>query len=413
MVCQKNTDSTHDFLRDPIQVKIRDGWLVAPDTTLGADNGIGASLALAVLDTPGLEHPPLEVLLTVNEESGMTGAHGLADDALQGELILNLDTEEWGEFCLGSAGGVEVNIACSYEQETLPNHYALYAIELGGLRGGHSGMDIHLERGNAIKLIVRLLNSLRSRFGNALRLVSLESGSARNAIPHEARAIIGLEADIAAQMANRIAGFATTLKTELAGADEAVHARFAPLPRALDEIHVMALADQHRLLAAAHAAPHGVHRMSQRISDTVETSNNFGILRIANGRVSANFMVRSLLESSMYALCAEIESLFRLASAQVGIEGHYPSWAPNPNSHLLAFAQETYKRLFGNWAKEKVIHAGLECGILSAKYPQADILSFGPDICGAHAPGECVNIETVARVWQLLTEILKTIPAKS
>jgi dipeptidase D len=413
MVCQKNTGTIHDFLIDPIRAELRDGWLVAPDTTLGADNGIGASLALAALEAQDIAHPPLEVLLTVDEESGMSGAHGLATDVLTGELMLNLDTEDWGEYYLGCAGGSDVNVDWTYAEKTLPADCTLHRIELGGLRGGHSGVDIHLERGNAIKLMVRLLNSLSTRFGKAMQLVSLEGGTARNAIAREAVAVIGLPSELSATAAARVADFEATLKAEFTGVDDGLRLRMTALAQKTNGVHAIAAPDQHRLLAALHAAPHGVRRMSQRVPGVVETSNNFGVLRVADGHMHATLMVRSLIDSGVQALCAEIESLFALAGAQVGIEGGYPGWAPNPDSALLALAQDVHERLFGKRAAVKVIHAGLECGILSAKYPQLDILSFGPDIRGAHAPGERVNIESVAQTWELLKAILAAIPVKS
>jgi dipeptidase D len=413
MVCQKNTGTLHDFFTDPIRAELREGWLVAPDTTLGADNGIGASLALAMLEAEDVPHPPLEVLLTVDEESGMSGAHGLATDVLTGELMLNLDTEDWGEYYLGCAGGSDVNVDASYAEKPLPADYALHRIELGGLRGGHSGVDIHLERGNAIKLMARLLNTLTTRFGKALQLVSLEGGTARNAIAREASAVIALPGELGPAAAGRVADFEALLKAELTGVDEGLKLRISQLQQKTAGMRAMAAPDQHRLLAAIHAAPHGVRRMSQRVPGVVETSNNFGVLRLADGRMHATLMVRSLIDSGVQALCAEIESLFALAGAQVGIEGGYPGWAPNPDSPLLALAQDVHERLFGKRAAVKVIHAGLECGILSAKYPKLDILSFGPDIRGAHAPGERVDIESVAQTWELLKAILAAIPAKS
>lgn len=413
MVCQKNAGTLHDFMNDPIHAELRGGWLVAPETTLGADNGIGASLALAALETDDLSHPPLEVLLTVDEETGMSGAQELAPDVLQGELMLNLDTEDFGEFYLGCAGGADVNVHWTYAERLIAADHALYRIELGGLCGGHSGVDIHLERGNAIKMMVRLLSALSTRFGKSLHLVSLEGGTARNAIPREANAVIAIPFETAASLVRRVSDFETTLKTEFTGIDDGLRLLCNPLSQIVDGVRAMSSPDQHRLLAALHAAPHGVRQMSKRVPGVVETSNNFGMLQVANGRMQATLMVRSLITSRVHALCAEIEGLFGLAGAEVEIEGGYPGWIPNPDSNLLALAQSVHERLFGRKAAVKIIHAGLECGILSAKYPKLDIISFGPDIRGAHAPGERVDIESVGKSWQLLRAILEAIPPKT
>ena len=410
MVCQKNHATAHDFHRDPIRAELQDGWLVAPNTTLGADNGIGVSLALALLESTDLPHPPLEVLLTVDEEAGMGGALGLEPGLLQGSLMINIDTEDWGEFYLGCAGGIDVNVSFNYSSEALPEGFACYEIEVGGLRGGHSGVDIHLERGNAIKLMVRLLRGLEGRFGKDVRLIELEGGSARNALAREARARIALPADQAERVASRVEDFDLMVRSELAGVDDGVSVRFGPEDGTAKQ--AISPADQQRMLAALHAAPHGVRRMSQRVTGVVETSNNLGVVRIADGQGFANLMVRSLLDSGVQALAAEIESLFVLAGAAVQTEGGYPGWAPNPDSDLLKLFQQVYQREFAAGpAAVKVIHAGLECGILKSKYPNLDIISFGPDIRGAHAPGERVNIESVAKCWKLLTAVVAAIPA--
>lgn len=409
MVCQKNNATQHDFLRDPIRAELRDGWLVATDTTLGADNGIGVALALALLESDNLPHPALEVLLTVDEEAGMGGALGLQPGLLQNPLMINIDTEDWGEFYLGCAGGGDVNVRFTYSDEALPEGFGCYELELGGLRGGHSGVDIHLERGNAIKLLVRLLRALEGRFGNDLRLIELQGGSARNALAREARARIALPTETADRVRDRALDFEQLLRQEFAGVDEGVYIRFG-----LDDgpaRAAMSVADQRRILSALHAAPHGVRRMSQRIAGVVETSNNLGVVTIANGEGFANLMVRSLLDSGVHALATEIESLFSLAGASVQTEAMYPGWAPNPDSGLLKVFQQVYQREFKQGeAAVKVIHAGLECGILKSKYPQLDILSFGPDIRGAHAPGERVRIDSVTQCWKLLTAVVAAVP---
>ncbi|MBK1679633.1 aminoacyl-histidine dipeptidase [Rhodocyclus tenuis] len=404
MVCQKNSGTAHDFTRDPIRPELRDGWLIANDTTLGADNGIGVALALAALEDESLAHGPLEVLLTVDEEAGMGGARGLTEGALQGRLLLNLDTEEWGEFYLGCAGGLDVNVSRPRSAEALPEAHVCWQIEVAGLRGGHSGVDIHRERGNAIKLLVRVLRDLERRW--PLRLVSLHGGSARNALPREAQASIALPDSIAGDAVTAaLASWQELLRQELREVDAGVTLRF--LPASADA--VLSAAEQAVWLASLHAAPHGVRRWSQSVPGVVETSNNLGMVAIDANGGSCNFMLRSLLDSGSRALADEIVSLFALSGTLVEQSGHYPGWAPNPASPLLALCQSVYRREFAAESRVQVIHAGLECGIIAAKHPGIDIVSFGPTIRGAHALGESVDIDSVARCWQLLKAVLAAV----
>ncbi len=400
MVCQKNADSAHDFSLDPIVPVSRDGWLVAEKTTLGADNGIGVALILAVLESHDIEHGPLEALLTVDEEAGMGGARGLAPGMLQGRLMLNLDTEDWGEFYLGCAGGVDVNVSRPAQAEPVPAGLQGWRITLSGLRGGHSGVDIHEERGNAIKLLVRALCSLAGSF--PLRLAELKGGTARNALPREAVAVLALPECEGARLEAAVAALAQQLRGELAGIDEGLQLAVAAAPL----IGLLPLEEQRVWLASLHAAPHGVRRMSRQVPGVVETSNNLGMVDLSASGGSCNFMVRSLIDSGSQALADEIASLWALSSTLVEQEGHYPGWAPNPASALLKRCQAVYRRDFGADSKVQVIHAGLECGIIGAKYPGMDIVSFGPTIRGAHAPGERVEVASVERCWRLLSAIL-------
>jgi dipeptidase D len=406
MVCQQNKGSTHDFMKDAITTVIEGDWLIAPETTLGADNGIGAALALAVLEDEELSHPALEVLLTVDEEAGMGGALGLEEGLLQGRRLINLDTEDWGEIYLGCAGGIDVTVSRSCARETLPEGHALFELEISGLVGGHSGVDIDSGRGNAIALLVRLLVAL----GQDLRLVSLAGGTARNALPREALAQIALPRELAPRFARRITEFQALLIDELAGVDDGVTIRFEAVAASASD--ALAREDQRALLAALNVAPNGVKRMSVRVPGVVETSDNLGVVGLAGDQFSARFLVRSLLSSGIDSLVAEIEGLFSLIGASVQAEGGYPGWAPNPDSPLLALMQKVYRREFGTGdAAVKVIHAGLECGVIKSKYPALDIVSFGPDIRGAHAPGERVGISSVAKAWRFLTAVLAENPA--
>jgi dipeptidase D len=403
MVCQKNDGVSHDFTRDPIRPVLRDGWLSAEATTLGADNGIGVALILAALASDTLAHGPLEALLTVDEEAGMGGARGLAADSLAGSLMLNLDTEEWGQFYLGCAGGMDVNVSRAAAAEPTPAGYRSLRIELRGLRGGHSGVDIHEERGNAVKLLVRVLLDLGERL--PMRLAALRGGSARNALPREAFATVAVPAERTAALAARLADWQALLRDELAGVDEALTLGCAPA----ETSQVLAASEQTIWLRSLHAAPHGVRRMSRQVPGVVETSDNLGMVDIAPAGGTANFMVRSLRASAAEALAGEIVGLFALSGTQAATAGQYPGWQPNPDSPLLALCQSVYRREFGAEASLHVIHAGLECGLIAARYPGLDIVSFGPTIRGAHAPGESVAVASVGKTWQLLQAILTAV----
>lgn len=403
MVCQANAGTPHDFFHDPIRPVLRDGWLIAENTTLGADNGIGVALALAVLASKDLQHGPIEALFTLDEEQGMGGALGLEHGLLEGRYLLNLDTEEWGEFYLGCAGGVDVNVTRDCATEAAPAGSQGMELAVSGLKGGHSGSDIHLGRGNANKILVRALVALEREAG--IRLAGFHGGSARNALAREAFAEFACPAGSREQVSARIDALQQTLRDELAGIDDGVTLSLKPVA----VTRVLLPADQRAVLAALNAAPHGVKAMSARVTGVVETSNNLGVMTLADGKLFANFMVRSLIDSGTRMLAEEIASLFSLIGADVASEGEYPGWAPNPDSKLLALCQAVYAREFGGASHVKVIHAGLECGIIGAKYPQMDMVSFGPNITGAHAPGERVEVASVARSWELLKAILKAV----
>ncbi len=404
MVCQANADTPHDFLKDPITPVVRDGWLVAEDTTLGADNGIGVAMMLAVLEDTELVHGPLEALFTVDEEAGMGGVLGLPAGLLQGQLMLNLDTEEWGEFYVGCAGAVNVNVQRPGQaQETAPADSVAVRIVVRGLRGGHSGLAIHEGRGNAIKLLVRVLRRLERQW--PLRLSSLKGGTARNALPREAFATLTLPATAAASLTELLADLQSEFRKELAGIDD--HVEVLCQPCAVEG--VMAVSDQACWLSTLHAAPHGVRRMSVQVPGVVETSNNLGMVELNLTSGACNFLVRSLVDSAGVELAEEIVSLFALSGVRATLDGQYPGWQHNPDSALLALCQSVYSQSFASESKIQVIHAGLECGIIGGKYPELDMVSFGPTIRGPHAPGESVELQSVAQCWQLLRAILMAI----
>ncbi|MCB1954795.1 MAG: aminoacyl-histidine dipeptidase [Rhodocyclaceae bacterium] len=405
MVCQKNAGTGHDFLRDPIRPVLRDGWLIAEETTLGADNGIGVAMALAVLEADGIAHPPLEVLLTIDEETGMTGAHGLAPGLLEGQLLINLDTEDWGEVYLGCAGGVDVHVNHGFEAFEPTAGLQPCRVEISGLQGGHSGVDIHLERGSAIVLLARALEELAK---DGFVLAAIDGGTARNAIAREASARGYLPEGSFAAARARIAALGETVLAELEGTGDRpgilLHAASGPTGR------ILAPADQARLIATLRAAPQGVERMSQSVPGVVESSDNLGVLRLDEGRLEAVFLVRSLRDSACRDLADRIAGLFALIGAEARQSGAYPGWTPDPSSPLLACFHRVFERRFGFRAAEKVIHAGLECGIVLAKYPAMQMISFGPTIRGAHAPGERLEIATVAPAWEMLVDLLQELP---
>ncbi|WP_435627996.1 aminoacyl-histidine dipeptidase [Candidatus Ferrigenium straubiae] len=402
MVCEANSGTQHDFERDAIKAVVHDGWVVAEGTTLGADNGIGVALALAALQEPSLVHPPLEVLLTVNEESGMDGARGLAPGTLQGKMLVNLDTEEWGHFYLGCAGGVDVEVRHDCAREEVPPDYALLRFEVSGLRGGHSGIDIHLVRGNAIKLLAEALRDLSAH--TDLRLIEMKGGTARNAIPREAYAVCALPEAIASTIdewvRHRHEAWRQRYVEEDANVTFACRHDDAPPDRAILRV------EQERLLAFLDTTASGVERMSEDFPGVTDTSANLGVCALEQGAFKATFKVRSLSDARADALAGKLVSRAAGYGLRAWKDGAYPGWTPNPSSGLLALCQRVYTKQFGQPAGLQVIHAGLECGLLAASHPHLDMISFGPDIRGAHAPGERVEIESVARCWTLLKAVL-------
>jgi dipeptidase D len=405
MVCQANAGTKHDFERDPINAQVRDGWVVAEGTTLGADNGIGVALALAAMEEQGLLHPPLEVLLTVNEESGMDGARGLAAGTLHGATLINLDTEEWGHFYLGCAGGVDVELRHDCEPEALPPDYAILRFDVSGLRGGHSGIDIHLGRGNAIKLLAEALRDLSVHTDT--RLIELNCGTARNAIPREAFAVCALPVTAVSGINEWVEHRLAAWRLRFADVDANVSFKYE-----LDEMPVgnaIHHVERDRLLTFLDIAANGVSRMSDDFPGVVDTSDNLGVAKLAHGAFHATFKVRSLHDGRADALADKLIAHAAGYALRAWKDGMYPGWTPNPASSLLALCQEVYTAQFGRPASLQVIHAGLECGLLASSHPQLEMISFGPDIKGAHAPGERVEIESVGRCWQLLKAVLQAL----
>ncbi|MGG4610504.1 beta-Ala-His dipeptidase [Providencia sp. Me31A] len=407
MVPQKNNDTEHDFKTDPIRPYVNGEWVTAHGTTLGADNGIGLASALAVLADDNVEHGPMEVLLTMTEEAGMEGAFGLKAGWLQADILINTDSEEEGEIYMGCAGGVDFTTTFDLTREVLPQGYKTFTMTLKGLKGGHSGGDIHLGLGNANKLLARFLAGHAEDLG--LKLLDFRGGTVRNAIPREAYAVISVPTDKVDELAALRTRYEDILKNELAVVEP-------NLVLLLDETQseLKALSDdcQKRFVFFLNAAPNGVIRMSDVAIGVVETSLNEGVVRLTEDKAEIIFLVRSLIDSGKNYVVNMLTSISKLAQAQYRAEGSYPGWQPDADSPVMHLVSETYNKLFGKIPNVMVIHAGLECGLFKKPYPDMDMVSIGPTIRGAHSPDERVHIASVGEYWKLLTAVLKAIPVK-
>ncbi|OZG74671.1 cytosol nonspecific dipeptidase [Hahella sp. CCB-MM4] len=402
MVAQQNEGTGHNFSTDPIKAYVDGEWVTASGTTLGADNGIGVAAILAVMTSGEIVHGPLEAVLTINEEAGMTGAKGLQPGVIKGKLLLNLDTEEEGELYIGCAGGVDVTAVLPFELQAAEPDLSYLHISVKGLRGGHSGIDIHRGRGNALKLVARVTTALQKEL-NGVRLASLTGGSLRNAIPREAFANVAvLPADV--DRVNAMVAELQALFIQELGSVEP-HISLAVEPCEPQSLLEDALAQ--RLLDTIAACPHGVFRMSADFDGVTETSNNLASVTIDENHIKLECLTRSLKNSSRDEAAESVAALFRLAGAEVAIDDPYPGWAPNKDSHLLATLSGLHQEVMGFEPKIQVIHAGLECGILGANYPDWDMISFGPTIRGAHSPDEAVHVKSVASFWEFLMAALK------
>ena len=402
MVTEKNNDVLFDFEQDAIRTRVKEGWVKAEGTTLGADCGIGMAAALAVLDATDLAHGPLECLFTVDEESGLTGAFGLGDDMLTGHYLINLDSEDEGELFIGCAGGVDTLGTFTYQPEPVPAHYAFFRIDLQGLLGGHSGDDINKGRGNSNKLLTRFLRHATQAF--LLRLSHFDGGNLRNAIPREASAIFGVPASSVADMKAYFDRYVAEIRAEFHLTEPGLTAslREMPTPTA-----VIDLPTQTAVLNALCALPNGVLAMSQAIEHLVETSTNLASVKFTDPHhITVTTSQRSSVESAKVEAASSIEAVFELAGAQVLHSDGYPGWAPNPDSPLLAVTCASYERLFGVAPQVKAIHAGLECGLFLEKFPDLDMVSFGPTLRGVHSPDEKLEIASVDKFWKLLVDVL-------
>ncbi|ABL65701.1 aminoacyl-histidine dipeptidase [Chlorobium phaeobacteroides] len=405
MVPEKNGDKLHDFARDPIDAFVDGDWVRARGTTLGADNGMGVAAAMAVLESTTLRHGFIEALFTCEEEAGMTGAIGLKPDLLKGEILLNMDSEDEGELFIGCAGGLDGTMTFSYSEERISADYTGFVIRVSGLKGGHSGMDIHLGRGNANKIMNRILYEGHARYG--MRLASIDGGTLRNAIPREATATVAVPTANTGTFYEGLSILAGKIKHELSTADPELCIEVVPAgtPEMVIEAGVVV-----RLLNALYACPDGVMRMSSDMAGLVETSSNLAMVTSVHGVVTIKCLLRSSVDSAMEDLKAMIGSLFDLAGAGAVFDGGYPGWKPNPDSPILKRMQEVYTSKFGKTPEIKAVHAGLECGIIGGTSPSLDMISFGPTIRYPHSPDEKVNIASVGKFWDFLVETLRMAP---
>ena len=408
MVHQKNNDTNFDFDTQGIDMYVDGDWVRARGTTLGADNGLGVAMIMAILESTDIKHPAIEALFTIDEETGMTGALNLKGGVLQGEILLNLDTEEDDEIDIGCAGGIDVTATRGYNEEETPEGSVGYTITVKGLQGGHSGMDIHKGLGNANKIMNRLLFDGFENFG--LQIAEISGGSLRNAIPREsvAKVIIAEMYDEAFvfDMQEVIGDIKTEFKTmEPNLTIEIVKNDSTPAK-------VMDLGVQEGLLRAIYAAHNGVYRMSADMEDLVETSNNIAKVIVKGGQISIQNLTRSSVESSKMDLANALRSAYELFGCEVDFAGSYPGWTPNVNSEILDVLTSIYEKQNGDKPKVVACHAGLECGILGTNYPNMDMISFGPTIHGAHSPDERASIKSSQKFWKFVLEILENIPEK-
>lgn len=408
MVHQKNNETSFDFDAQGIEMYVEGDWVKAKGTTLGADNGLGVATIMAILESKTIAHPAIEALFTIDEETGMTGAMGLKGGLLKGEILLNLDTEEDDEIGVGCAGGVDVTATRTYELEETPEFKIGYKITVKGLQGGHSGMQIHEGLGNANKIMNRLLFDGFENFG--LRISDIDGGSLRNAIPRESNAIVAIDAIHEEAFVLEMQDLANEIKVELKTMEPTL---VIEVTKAETPEHIMDLGVQEGLTRAIYAALNGVFRMSADIPNLVETSNNIARVIVKDGHIKIGCLTRSSVESSKWDLANTLRAAFELTGCEVEFSGDYPGWKPNIDSDILKLMVPIYKQLNNNEAPHvAACHAGLECGILGTNYPEMDMISFGPNIKGAHSPDERAQISSAQKYWKFVLEILKQIPKK-
>ncbi len=407
MVPQKNSDKQHDFVKDPITAYIDGDWVTADGTTLGADDGIGVAAAMAVLESKELKHGPIEAFFTIDEETGMVGAFGMEAGLLKGDILLNMDSEDEGELYVGCAGGLDADMTWKFKSAPVPDDDIALEILVKGLKGGHSGLEIDCGRANANKLLFRFLKEAIMQY--EARLASVEGGNMRNAIPREAKAVITIPADNKKEIEKLAEEYAETFNDEYKAIENNifVEVRQVELPDALIPEEI-----QDDFVNAVTACPNGVFRMIPEIPDTVETSTNLSIVVANSTDISVRCLLRSSVDSKKEELASMIESVFALAGAKVEFSGGYSGWNPNMDSPILKTMADVYQKEFGKPAVVRVVHAGLECGIIGATEPRLDMVSVGPTMRHPHTPDEKVNIASVERFWRFIVATLEAIPIK-
>ncbi len=408
MVHQKNADTNFDFDTEGIKMIVDGDWVKADGTTLGADNGLGVAAIMGVLSSTDITHPAIEALFTIDEETGMTGAMGLEGNVLTGDILLNLDTEEDDEIGMGCAGGVDITATRNYEKENTPENSVSYEISVTGLNGGHSGMDIHKGLGNANKIMNRLLFDGFTNFG--LRIAEINGGSLRNAIPRESFATVVIDKVSKEPFLFELNELINNIKAEFQSIEPSLSIE---LKAVSTPENVMDLGVQEGLIKAIYAAINGVYRMSPDIEGLVETSNNVARVIVKNGDIKIGCLTRSSSETNKWDLANSLRSSFELAGFDVEFSGSYPGWLPNINSEILNTVTKLYEELYNEKPHVAACHAGLECGILGQNYPNMDMVSFGPNIRGAHSPDERAQISSTQKFWKFLLEILKNTPVKN
>ena len=407
MVAEKNADVTHDFDKESIKCYVDGDWVKAKGTTLGSDNGIGVAAALAVLEDKSLEHGPIEALFTLDEETGLNGAQALQPGFVSADILMNLDSEEDGALYIGCAGGQNTFVKFKFEPKDIPAKTIAFEIKVTGLKGGHSGLDIHVGKGNAIKIMTRLLHELNYKFG--IRLVSLNGGSKHNAIPRETFAVIRVDKKMESEIIRYISWYNGVVRAELSSVEPTLSVECAQVK---NKSKVMDKTTAKNLIDSLYAVPNGVIKMSADIEGLVETSTNLAVVVTKGKNVEVILSQRSSIESEKLDISNSIAALFRLAKAEVKQGDGYPGWKPDIHSPVLAVMKKVFNEIYGKEPEVKAIHAGLECGIIKECYPEMDMISFGPTIMGAHSPDEKVQISTVEKFWNNLVAALKNIPAK-
>lgn len=408
MVHQKNSDTIFDFDTEGIKMFVDGDWVKADGTTLGADNGLGVAAIMGVLESTDIPHPAIEALFTIDEETGMTGAMGLEGGILKGDILLNLDTEEDDEIGMGCAGGVDVTATRTYKEEVTPENTTAFEISVTGLNGGHSGMDIIKGLGNANKIMNRLLFDGFTNFG--LRVSEINGGSLRNAIPRESFSTVVIDTASKEPFLFEIQELINNIKAEFLTLEPnlSIELKLIETPKT-----VMDLGVQEGLIKSVYTALNGVYRMSPDIEGLVETSNNIARIIVKDGAIKIGCLTRSSSETNKWDLANSLRSAFELAGFDVEFSGSYPGWLPNVNSEILKTVSDLYEELHGEKPNIAACHAGLECGILGQNYPKMDMVSFGPNIKGAHSPDERAQISSTQKFWKFLLEILKNTPVKN